>query len=60
MVWDLSRETDMLIASSGKGDDAHNEPISKVLWYPAPGKRRTYHVSTLLSMCPILVHDWLC
>ena len=59
MVWDLSRETDMLIASSGKGDDAHNEPISKVLWYPAPGKRRTYHVSTYY-MPLTLVHDCLC
>ncbi|KAF6028805.1 WDR34 [Bugula neritina] len=34
----------MLIASSSKGDDSHNEPISKVMWYKVPGKKKLYHV----------------
>ena len=32
LVWDLSREDDILVASSGIGDDSHREPISKVEW----------------------------
>ncbi|XP_067936380.1 cytoplasmic dynein 2 intermediate chain 2-like [Watersipora subatra] len=44
MVWDYSRDTDMLVATSGKGDESHNEPISKVLWQRAPGKRVRYNV----------------
>ena len=44
LVWDYSRETDMLVASSGKGDESHNEPISKVLWQKTAGKRRHYNV----------------
>lgn len=45
MVWDYSKENDMLIASSGKGDDSHNEPVSKVMWQKVAGKRRQYNVS---------------
>ena len=40
LLWDLSREDDMLIATSGLGDDAHQEPVSKVYWITdAKGKK---------------------
>lgn len=45
MVWDFSKETDMLIARSGKGDESHSEPISKVMWQKASGKGRVFNVS---------------
>ncbi|ESO90367.1 hypothetical protein LOTGIDRAFT_233855 [Lottia gigantea] len=32
MVWDLSKEDDLLVATSGIGDDAHREPVAKVYW----------------------------
>jgi hypothetical protein len=31
-VWDLSRDNDLLLASSGIGKDSHREPISKLQW----------------------------
>ena len=34
IVWDLSREDDMVLTSSGIGDDSHREPVSKVTWVP--------------------------
>lgn len=34
IVWDLSREDDMVLTSSGIGDDSHREPVSKVIWVP--------------------------
>lgn len=33
-MWDLSREDDMVLTSSGIGDDSHREPVSKVTWVP--------------------------
>ncbi|KAK3596559.1 hypothetical protein CHS0354_010436 [Potamilus streckersoni] len=40
MLWDLSREDDTLVCTSGIGDDAHQEPVSKVHWFPdSKGKR---------------------
>lgn len=34
LLWDLSKEDDMLLTESGQGDDSHNEPVSKVIWVP--------------------------
>lgn len=34
MLWDLSKEDDLLLTSSGVGDDAHREPVTKVHWIP--------------------------
>jgi len=34
LLWDLSKEDDMLLTTSGQGDDSHNEPVSKVIWVP--------------------------
>jgi hypothetical protein len=29
-LWDLSKEDDMLIGTSGMGSDSHREPVTKV------------------------------
>lgn len=34
LLWDLSKEDDMLLATSETGDDSHHEPVSKVIWVP--------------------------
>lgn len=31
LLWDLSKEDDMLIGSSGMGSDSHREPVTKVI-----------------------------
>jgi hypothetical protein len=46
LVWNFSREDDMLVASSGIGDDSHREPVSKVQWISDPdSKGKKYDVS---------------
>lgn len=34
MVYDLSKEEESLVATSGIGNDSHREPVSKVHWIP--------------------------
>ena len=52
MVWNLGRESEMLLANSAQQDESHNEPISKVLWVQDPdSKRRSYNVRPL-SLTP--------
>ena len=47
IIWDLNKEDDMVVASSGIGDDSHREPVCKVQWIPDPeSKGKKYHVST--------------
>ena len=43
IVWDLSREDDLVIATSGIGDDAHREPVSKVHWMKSQSSKRREH-----------------
>ncbi|WAR20738.1 DC2I2-like protein, partial [Mya arenaria] len=45
MLWDLSREDDMLIATSGLGEDAHQEPVTKVYWITDAKGKKIYLVS---------------
>ncbi|GFO13461.1 WD repeat-containing protein 34 [Plakobranchus ocellatus] len=46
ILWDLSQNDDLVLASSGIGDDAHREPVSKVHWVKGhSSKRRDYNVS---------------
>lgn len=45
LLWDLSREDDMLIATSGLGEDAHQEPVSKVYWITDAKGKKIYLVS---------------
>lgn len=45
LVWNLNREDDMLMATSGIGNDAHREPVSKVHWIPdISSKAKGYNV----------------
>ncbi len=45
-MYDLNKEDDMVVASSGIGDDSHREPVCKVHWIPDPeSKGKKYHVS---------------
>jgi len=46
VVWDISRDGDVVIASSGIGDDAHREPVSRLQWVAShDGKNKKYNVS---------------
>lgn len=45
IVWDLSRVDDLVVATSGIGDDAHREPVSKVHWIKSQSsKKREYNI----------------
>ncbi|KAK2163799.1 hypothetical protein LSH36_74g11005 [Paralvinella palmiformis] len=56
LVWDLSREDDILVASSGIGDDSHREPISKVEWVKdQDAKGAKYKIVSVSSDGKILV-----
>lgn len=50
-MWDLSREDDMVLTSSGIGDDSHREPVSKVIWVPDTSslKKNKYLVRLIQS-----------
>jgi len=46
MVWDLSRDNDLLLASSGIGNDSHRDPVSKMHWVAdAESHGKKYNVS---------------
>lgn len=45
MLWDLSREDDLLVASSGIDDDSHQEPVSKVYWITGSKGKKIYLIS---------------
>lgn len=38
-VWDLGREDDALVATTGMGSDSHREPVTKVLWTLDPSSK---------------------
>ena len=52
MLWDLSREDDLLVASSGIDDDSHQEPVSKVHWI-TDSKGKKIYVSTSYELATI-------
>ena len=52
MLWDLSREDDLLVASSGIDDDSHQEPVSKVHWI-TDSKGKKIYVSTSCELATI-------
>lgn len=45
LLWDLSQEDDLLLATSGIGDDAHREPVVRVLWITDTTKKTQLNVS---------------
>jgi len=56
IVWDLSREDDLVIASSGIGNDAHREPVSKVHWVKGQSsKRKDYNIVSVSGDGKVLV-----
>ncbi|XP_048745989.1 cytoplasmic dynein 2 intermediate chain 2-like isoform X1 [Ostrea edulis] len=57
IVWDLSREDDMVLTSSGLGDDSHREPVSKVTWVPdtSSAKKNKYLLVSVSSDGKMLV-----
>ena len=45
MVWDIGRDDDFLIATSGIGDDSHRDPVTKLQWVvDSESKGQRYHV----------------
>ncbi|RUS81407.1 hypothetical protein EGW08_010845 [Elysia chlorotica] len=56
ILWDLSQNDDLVLASSGIGDDAHREPVSKVHWIKShSSKRRDYNIVSVSSDGKVLV-----
>ncbi|CAG5134760.1 unnamed protein product, partial [Candidula unifasciata] len=49
ILWDLSREDDLVLATSGIGNDAHREPVSKVHWIKSQSSgRRDYDIISII------------
>ena len=45
-MWDVGRDGDFVIASSGIGDDSHREPVSRLQWVTGhDGKNKKHNVS---------------
>nr|KAG5692283.1 hypothetical protein BaRGS_007191 [Batillaria attramentaria] len=56
LVWDLSQEDDLLLATSSIGDDAHREPVARVHWLrDASSKKKRYNVVSIGGDGKILV-----
>ncbi|XP_076461827.1 cytoplasmic dynein 2 intermediate chain 2-like [Babylonia areolata] len=56
LVWDLSQEDDLLLATSGIGDDAHREPVTRVHWIKdTSSKKKRYNVVSIGGDGKILV-----
>jgi len=54
LVWDIARDGDFVIASSGIGDDSHREPVSRLQWVTShDGKTKKYNVSQLTQLLSI-------
>jgi hypothetical protein len=46
LVWDLSREDDLLLVSSGVGKNSHLDPVTKLHWVvDTDAPSRKYNVS---------------
>lgn len=44
MVWDLSKDDENLLATTGIGDDTHREPITQLVWLQDPDKPKNYNI----------------
>ncbi|XP_077992291.1 cytoplasmic dynein 2 intermediate chain 2-like [Glandiceps talaboti] len=56
VVWDLSREDETIVATSGIGDDSHREPVSKIRWVQDPmSKGKKYNIVSVSSDGKILI-----
>lgn len=55
-VWDMGREDDTLIATSGMGSDSHREPVTKVLWmFDTSSKASKYQVLSISGDGKLLI-----
>ena len=49
-MWDVGRDGDFVIASSGIGDDSHREPVSRLQWVTGhDGKNKKHNVSIIVA-----------
>ncbi|XP_022080790.1 WD repeat-containing protein 34-like [Acanthaster planci] len=55
LLWDLTREDDGLLATSGIGDDSHREPVSEVMWLQDPKRSNKYNIVSVSSDGQVLV-----
>ncbi|BFY97495.1 hypothetical protein BsWGS_00534 [Bradybaena similaris] len=56
ILWDLSREDDLVLATSGIGNDAHREPVSKVHWIKSQSSgRRDYNIISISGDGKVLI-----
>lgn len=56
LVWDVSRDDDLLVASSGVGNDSHREPVSKLQWVvDSESKGKKYNLVSVATDGRILV-----
>lgn len=51
ILWDLSREDDLVLATSGIGDDAHREPVNKVHWIKDQSSKQTDYKVKVCVLC---------
>ena len=50
-MWDVGRDGDFAIASSGIGDDSHREPVSRLQWVTGhDGKNKKHNVSIIVTL----------
>ena len=46
LVWDIGRDGDFVIATSGSGNDSHRDPVSRLQWVAShDGNNKKYNVS---------------
>ncbi|XP_055888204.1 cytoplasmic dynein 2 intermediate chain 2-like isoform X1 [Biomphalaria glabrata] len=56
ILWDLSREDDLVLATSGIGDESHREPVSKVYWITDQSpKMKNYNIVSVSGDGKILI-----
>ncbi|PVD30466.1 hypothetical protein C0Q70_09732 [Pomacea canaliculata] len=55
LLWDLSQEDDLLLATSGIGDDAHREPVVRVLWITDTTKKTQLNIISIGGDGKILI-----
>ncbi|XP_059166900.1 cytoplasmic dynein 2 intermediate chain 2-like [Physella acuta] len=56
ILWDLSLEDDLVLATSGIGDDAHREPVNKIYWVKGQSsKKKDYNIVSVSGDGKILI-----
>ncbi|KAH9513202.1 WD repeat-containing protein 34 [Bulinus truncatus] len=56
ILWDLSHEDDLVLATSGIGDETHREPVNKVYWITDQSpKKKSYNIVSVSGDGKILI-----